>query len=176
MCGSQGPGLGRRGCVVSQMAGAVSALPRTDALAQHKHNTTPYLYSQVNSWSVNLSSTSLTPGPQGAGTADRFHGSVDASSAAGSQSRRCGQMVCTTPITRGQPLTPGLKRTAEPTPQRRTSGPWPVHTRGGLGQHGLDGHARLEVHALRQLLNGVRQQGGDELVKGRALAVHLLGS
>ena len=65
----------------------------------------------------------------------------------------------------------------QPSKSRRTTCPGiqPL-TGGGLGQHGLDGHAWLEVHALRQLLNGVRQQGGDELVKGGALAVHLLGS
>mgnify|MGYP001811026913 CR=1 FL=1 len=59
-------------------------------------------------------------------------------------------------------------------PSRPPSRPRPP-TRGGLGQHGLDGHPGLEVHVLRHLFNGVGQQGRHHLVVGGALTVHLQG-
>ena len=49
----------------------------------------------------------------------------------------------------------------------------PARARGGLGQHGLDGHTRLEVHMGWQVGDWVRQQRGHQLIKGRALTVHL---
>lgn len=46
-------------------------------------------------------------------------------------------------------------------------------TRRRLGQHGFDGHARLEVHVGGQLLQRVGEQRRDELIERGALAVDL---